>query len=86
MREDVWINNAETLATLAKLLPQVKIHLHLTPYQIADPMQPWKGEQENVFTRLLQHCNIQYNRKVYFENKTGTLAKHFQVLDDFIVS
>lgn len=61
----------------------IRVHVHVTPYQINDERRPWIRKEEKMFSDLLQRLGAPVNRVVHFENVFPNLLMHFDVLTTF---
>lgn len=61
----------------------IKVHVHVTPYQINDDRRPWIRKEEKMFSDLLQRLGAPVNRVVHFENVFPNLLMHFDILTAF---
>lgn len=61
----------------------IKIHIHVTPYQIQDDRRPWIKKEEKAFSDTLRRQGTTINRTVYFENVPASLLQHFDVIKIF---
>lgn len=78
---DVWINNLEVIDQFCKL--NIPVSMHVSPYQVKSTKEPWKGQQEAIFTRLLtaNGCNVE--RTLHFGDQKPSIENHFHVIDAF---
>ncbi|KAF7285841.1 mitochondrial protein C2orf69 homolog isoform X2 [Rhynchophorus ferrugineus] len=79
--KNTWITDKDILQTLALL--EIKVHIHLSPYQIEDDRRPWIRKEEKIFSDVLKRlgCNIQ--RYIHFEGLPSSIMLHFNVYDAF---
>ncbi|KAJ8965407.1 hypothetical protein NQ314_004159 [Rhamnusium bicolor] len=61
----------------------IRIHIHVTPYQIRDDRRPWIKKEEKQFSDILQKQGTPINRTIHFENVPASLLLHFDVLKIF---
>ncbi|XP_039291771.1 UPF0565 protein C2orf69 homolog isoform X2 [Nilaparvata lugens] len=78
---DIFLSTSSVLQTLAE--SGIRIHIHVTPYQVKDAKRPWIGEEESQFTALLEKLNANVERTLHFGNEAGSLNLHFDVLSAF---
>ncbi|RZF36476.1 hypothetical protein LSTR_LSTR011263 [Laodelphax striatellus] len=78
---NIFLTSPSLLQTLAET--GIRIHIHVTPYQVKDAKRPWIGQEESQFTTLLEHFNANYERTLHFENEAGSLDLHFEILSVF---
>ncbi|XP_009861748.2 mitochondrial protein C2orf69 homolog [Ciona intestinalis] len=82
--KDVWITDPDVVSDLkASPMVQVKIFIHVTPYQVRDPHRPWKGESETTFLHLLLENKFNAQETLHFGEEEGTINSHFKVLQVF---
>lgn len=94
-QKDVWVRSKQILTPLKHGLwsKSLKLHIHVTPYQMNDLIHPWKGEEEADFIAGLHQLDLNFSEKRHFEddsngqdndfNREDYLAKHFQVIKEF---
>ncbi|CAG5123765.1 unnamed protein product [Candidula unifasciata] len=80
-KDNTWITDDEPLRHLASL--DSEIYIHVTPYQINDPLRKWIGQQEAKFCKKLKGFNARVVEKVHFGNEPGSINNHFKVLEAF---
>ncbi|KAK5650683.1 hypothetical protein RI129_001712 [Pyrocoelia pectoralis] len=80
-QKNTWITSRSLLETLTRL--GIRVHIHLTPYQINDERRPWVRKEEKAFSDLLQQLGASVNRVVHFENVFPNLLMHFDVINVF---
>lgn len=61
----------------------IRIHIHVTPYQIQDDRRPWIRKEEKQFSELLKKLGAPVFRTLHFENQVPNLYTHFDVLTAF---
>lgn len=81
--KNTWITSRSLLETLTRL--NIKIHIHVSPYQVQDESRPWIGREERTFTNLLRILGAKVVRHLH---ATGSIAQpsltmHFGVLANF---
>uniref|UniRef100_A0A1B6E7C1 Uncharacterized protein n=1 Tax=Clastoptera arizonana TaxID=38151 RepID=A0A1B6E7C1_9HEMI len=79
--KNTWITSRSLLETLTRL--GIKIHIHVTPYQVTDERRPWIRKEEKAFGDLLKRLGAPVERTVHFENQMANLYMHFNVLSAF---
>ncbi|EEB11632.1 conserved hypothetical protein [Pediculus humanus corporis] len=79
--KNTWITSRCLLETLSRL--GIKIHVHVTPYQVRDERRAWIGNEQKMFSELLRAAGAEIEESIHFENETPTLQNHFQVLTAF---
>ena len=80
-QQQTWITDSNILATLK--FWKINVHIHVTPFQIANPSKPWNGKEEKAFRTILTQLKVHYNRRVYYQNEPASIDRHFQLLRDF---
>ena len=76
---NVWITEDESLKELAEL--RVKIHVHVTPYQINDTTRPWIGKEEALFVQKLKNLGAVIVEHKHFSRELPSLDNHFRLLE-----
>ncbi|XP_068622889.1 mitochondrial protein C2orf69 homolog isoform X2 [Battus philenor] len=80
--KNTWITSRSLLETLTRL--DVNIHVHVSPYQVADEGRPWIGREERAFTSLLRKLGAKVKRYVHDQpGAPHSLHMHFEVLTAF---
>ena len=79
--EKTWVTDESSLKYLSQL--GCEIEIHVTPYQMQDPMRKWVGEQESKFFKRLKRMNAKVKQIEHFESLPPCLENHFQVLKEF---
>ncbi|KAG7310156.1 hypothetical protein JYU34_004709 [Plutella xylostella] len=77
---DTWLTSRPLLETLGRL--NVKIYVHVSPYQVEDPSRPWIGREEKAFTGQLRKLGANISRYLH-PTAAPSLHSHFAVLADF---
>lgn len=80
-QKNTWITSRSLLETLTRL--GIRVHIHVTPYQINDDRRPWVKKEEKIFSDMLQKLGAPVTRVLHFENVTPNLLMHFDVLTAF---
>ncbi|KAK7603053.1 hypothetical protein V9T40_003052 [Parthenolecanium corni] len=78
---NIWVTDAVLLRTLSSL--GIKIHVHVTPYQVNCTRRKWIGKEEKIFTKTLQDLNANLVRHIHFEDKPPSIDYHFELLNVF---
>ncbi|KAK3589567.1 hypothetical protein CHS0354_043022 [Potamilus streckersoni] len=73
-----WITDDDVLVRLKNL--GCKIVIHVTPYQIRDPMRAWIGKEESKFVAKLKKLGAKIEQHVHFDNEDRSITNHFKVL------
>lgn len=81
--ENTYVTQDEELKTLASMSCQ--IFIHVTPYQIKDPLRTWIGKQEAKFYKKLKKFNACVHRVIHFDSEPASIENHFRVLEEFKV-
>ncbi|KAJ8960594.1 hypothetical protein NQ318_013884 [Aromia moschata] len=79
--KNTWITSRPLLETLTGL--DIKVHVHVTPYQIQDDRRPWIKKEERSFSDILKRQGASIDRTVHFENVTAGLLQHFDLIKIF---
>lgn len=79
--KNTWITSRSLLETLIRL--GVRIHVHLTPYQLLDDRRPWIRKEEKLFSDLLKKFNAPIVRQIHFESEPASLLQHLRIISDF---
>lgn len=79
--KNTWITSRSLLETLTRL--GVRIHVHLTPYQLQDDRRPWIRKEEKLFSELLKKFSASISRHIHFENEPATLQQHLRIIGHF---
>nr|XP_039255537.1 UPF0565 protein C2orf69 homolog [Styela clava] len=93
--KDIWVKDKDVLKSLktGKWCENIKIFIHLTPYQVKDKIHPWKGEEEAEFVSGLTELGVNFVEKLHFDtgddddeiiDKEASLRKHFEVMNVFV--
>ncbi|KAF5282990.1 hypothetical protein FQA39_LY04861 [Lamprigera yunnana] len=59
-QKNTWITSRSLLETLTRL--GIRVHIHVTPYQISDERRPWLKKEEKTFSELLQKLGAPVSR------------------------
>uniref|UniRef100_A0A915HV79 Uncharacterized protein n=1 Tax=Romanomermis culicivorax TaxID=13658 RepID=A0A915HV79_ROMCU len=63
---------------------RVKVHVHMTPYQLQDRRRPYINREEKIFSTILKEVlGKRFERNVHFENEYGDIDLHFRILEEF---
>lgn len=96
--KNTWITSRPLLETLTGLgtaghvtevltsiviVVGVKIHVHVTPYQIEDERRPWIKKEEKTFHDILKRQGASIDRHVHFPNVVPNINIHFEVISLF---
>lgn len=80
--KNTWITSRSLIETLCR--QNIRIHVHMTPYQLTDERRPWIRKEERMFSDLLQRFNAPIRRFIHFENEPASLRQHFRLLTEFV--
>lgn len=61
----------------------IRVHVHVTPYQIQDDRRPWIKKEEKTFSDTLIKLGADVHREVHFANSLPNLFSHFDVINVF---
>ena len=78
---NTWVTNTDVLENLKE--SSIKIHSHVTPYQVQDPMRKWIGKEQKKFVEKLDKLGVEVSNTLHFEQEERSLEKHFMVLKKF---
>ena len=76
--QGAYITEDEKLRDLKSL--GCKIIVHVTSYQINDPMRKWIEEEETIFVDKLKELKTDITEYRHFMDEQGHLENHFKVL------
>ena len=74
-----WVADDDPLKELARL--NVKINVHVTPYQVNDTTRPWIGKEERQFVDKLKSFGADVVEKKHFAGEMPSLDNHFKLLE-----
>lgn len=78
---ETWVTDKQALSELAT--SGVKIHAHVTPYEVCDPMRAWVGREHALFIQTLEDLGASLQNKVHFADEPPSISNHFRVLQEF---
>ncbi|KAM9805024.1 mitochondrial protein C2orf69 homolog [Neosynchiropus ocellatus] len=78
---ETWVTDKPALSSLAT--SGVKIHAHVTPYEVCDPMRAWVGREHAHFIQTLEELGASPQNKVHFADEPPSISNHFRVLLEF---
>ncbi|CAH1790377.1 unnamed protein product [Owenia fusiformis] len=78
---NTWINDDKVLRSLKDT--EIKIHVHVTPYQVKDMNRPWIGQEKKKFVSKLKRLGITVTDTLHFDDEEVSLDNHFRVLESF---
>ena len=76
-----WVVDKEVVKCLSAL--PVKVFVHVTPYQVNDPLRSWIGREQRRFVKLLKEFGVDVHDTLHFDADPGCLENHFRVLTVF---
>ena len=79
--KNTWITSRSLLETLTRT--GIRLHVHMTPYQLNDSRRPYIRREEKIFTEILSRLGATLSRHVHFEKEAPSLDIHFQVIAQF---
>lgn len=80
-KDNTWVTDDSALRQLASL--DCQIYIHVSPYQVGDPMRKWIGQQENKFYKKLLTLKAKVQETHHFEMEPSSIENHFKVLEEF---
>ena len=78
---DTWVKDEDVVRFLATV--PVKVLVHVSPYQVKDPMRAWIGKEQRRFVKLLKQFGVDVRDKLHFDDESGSIENHFRVLTVF---
>lgn len=78
---DTWVTDRQVLRELAA--SGVGIHVHVTPYEVCDPMRAWVGREYGLFVKTLEELGACLQQKLHFEDEPPSIDNHFRVIQEF---
>jgi len=82
--KNTWITSRSLVETLFRL--NIRVHIHMTPYQLADERRPWIRKEERMFSDWLKRFNASIKRYQHFDDEPPALQQHFKLLEEFGVA
>jgi len=79
--KNTWVTDSDVLKSLADL--KIKLFVHVTPYQVDDPMRAWIGKQYWKFVDKLKNLGANIMSTKHHKDELPTIANHFDVLNCF---
>nr|XP_027219386.1 UPF0565 protein C2orf69 homolog isoform X1 [Penaeus vannamei] len=77
-----WITDHAVLKDIASL-PNLGIHIHVSPYQVQDDQRPWIRKECKAFYNVLRRNGANISYTLHCEHELPSLFSHFKVLDLF---
>lgn len=78
---NTWVTKEVILKALKQW--DIKVYIHVTPYQVLCNSRPWIGKEEKVFRETLKKLGVDMTRKIYHEDDSASLEMHFGLLKEF---
>ncbi|XP_032824876.1 mitochondrial protein C2orf69 homolog isoform X2 [Petromyzon marinus] len=78
---DTWVTCSDALRQLHTA--GVDVRVHVTPYQVCDPMRAWIGKEQRKFISVLQEFGATVTEQIHFEKEASSLENHFRILENF---
>ncbi|XP_035187036.1 UPF0565 protein C2orf69 homolog [Oxyura jamaicensis] len=78
---NTWVTYPEVLKELAQT--GIKVHAHVTPYQVFDTMRSWIGREHEKFVQTLEELGVEINDQIHFADEVPSLDNHFRVHEVF---
>ncbi|XP_070388246.1 mitochondrial protein C2orf69 [Dermacentor albipictus] len=78
---NTWVTKEVILKSFRQC--DIKVYIHVTPYQVLCTSRPWIGKEEKVFRETLRKLGVDVTRKIYHEDDLPSLEMHFSVLEEF---
>jgi len=79
---NTWITSRDVLKNFSKL--NIKVKIHVTPYQVKCLFRPWIAKEEKKFFDLLTELGVNVERVLHFSEEEKSLEMHFKVLNEFV--
>ncbi|XP_073993606.1 mitochondrial protein C2orf69 homolog isoform X2 [Rhodnius prolixus] len=79
--KNTWVTSRSLLETLTRL--GIRVHVHVTPFQINDDRRPWIRKEERSFTEWLKRLGAPLSRHVHFDSLPPNLATHLELITAF---
>uniref|UniRef100_A0A914WFL3 Uncharacterized protein n=1 Tax=Plectus sambesii TaxID=2011161 RepID=A0A914WFL3_9BILA len=80
-KEDVWVTDEALLKEVVQR--NIRVSVHVTPYQVSNPDQPWKSRQEQKFVNSLKQLGGNVDRTLHFDHLPPSIESHFNVIEAF---
>uniref|UniRef100_A0A161MMS5 Uncharacterized protein n=1 Tax=Triatoma infestans TaxID=30076 RepID=A0A161MMS5_TRIIF len=79
--KNTWVTSRSLLETLTRL--GIRVHVHVTPFQINDDRRPWIRKEERSFTEWLKRLGAPLTRHIHFDSLPPSLATHLELITAF---
>ncbi|ETK83221.1 hypothetical protein L917_11317 [Phytophthora nicotianae] len=76
----------ETALAVLSRYEQLRLFVHVTPYQYEARQRPWIKTEVNSFVNKMNVLGADIQLIIYYEGDEGSLASHFHILQDFEAS
>lgn len=60
----------------------IKVHAHVTPYQVRDKQRPHIGTEEAIFSKFLADNSGKIDRVLHFSDEEPSVDNHFKVITE----
>jgi len=80
--KNTFITARSLLETLKRL--NIRVHVHMTPYQLDDERRPWLAKEEKMFSDNLRVYGARVYRFFHFDGESPSLDMHFRILEEFM--
>lgn len=81
---ETWVTDRRVLEELAS--SPVQLHVHVTPYEVCDPMRAWVGREHQLFIKTLEELGSPLKKKLHFEDEPASIENHFRIIQEFRVA
>jgi len=78
---NTWVTDRGLLTDLAS--SGIRIHVHVTPYQVEDSNRPWIKKEERKFSETLRTLGGKIDRTLHFGEGPADIYTHFKLLEIF---
>uniref|UniRef100_V5H2P9 Putative conserved secreted protein n=1 Tax=Ixodes ricinus TaxID=34613 RepID=V5H2P9_IXORI len=79
---NTWVTKEVVLKAFAQL--NIKVNIHVTPYQVLCNSRPWIGKEEKGFREMLKKLGMDVSRKLHYADEQPSLDMHFKLLEEFM--
>ncbi|KAF4044292.1 hypothetical protein GN244_ATG03381 [Phytophthora infestans] len=76
----------ETALAVLSRYEQLRLFVHVTPYQYESRLRPWIKTEVNSFVTKMNLLGADIQLIIYYEGDEGSLVSHFHILQDFEAS
>ena len=77
--KDIWPTDKKLLEVIVD--KNISVDVRVSPYQVKNPLRPWLGREEKLFTGTLKRLGADITRKLYFEEEEPSIETHFRVIE-----